>query len=69
MKYIRLVDGDDQFSVNTQSLEELVHLKDSGSHRLFRIHLAVYLLLYNHYNHMSGQIANTQQTFYQCLFV
>ena len=45
MKYIRLVDKDGQFSVNTQSLEDFVHLKDSGSHRLFRIHLAARFVL------------------------
>ena len=39
-KYIRLVDKDGQFNANTQSLEDLDHLKDFGSHRLFRIHLA-----------------------------
>ena len=39
MKYIRLVDREGQFNVNTQSSEDLDHLKDSGSQRLFRTHL------------------------------
>ena len=39
-KYIHLVDRDSQFNDNTQSPEDLIHLKDSGSQRLFRTHLA-----------------------------